>query len=928
MKRFLYLLAGFLVFTGMLCMIFAGASSNETTEPAWAAPTAKALRRVSPIASAQHEPNFLNNLDCSLIDYRNVSGSEMKTGCFTPTAFGLLDSDSGTVIFNGTDEGLPLTAYSPHQVLAPWPQALNIVALDPAITDGSYISLYKNPLVSLQDQRNILLKLTGKRLTAPPDIRLKDTAGNPLVINPQTIAFSDGGSWLVAETLGGSFVRINLATLDMTAFAPAFGSTGSPALLKSRVAVSDDGNYIAIANNVAESFKIYDLSTCSGQPLDLQPRNCRFYDYLPFIKDQIGGLQSVRHVRFVNDGLINFEAQSSIASKSGIYVMAPTESINSLIDYLGLGDSYTSGEGAFDYVSGTDSDNNSCHLSAYSYPLLLTRDLFSSIGGHSVACSGAVINDIGSKDKTYKGQVRGVVSFEQLQGDQHNLLGSVMTNYMPGYIAQQRFVAQFQPKVTTVMIGGNDIGFGDIIQSCVLPHVSLHASDSTCYNTYEDRLEVLSLIDRTVPRWTALYQQLIAQAPGTNLYVIGYPSLVYNNGNCALNVHLNKSELEFAEQLVDYLNSAIQTAAAKADVNYVDISQALVGHRLCEAASYNVAVNGLTAGKDGGLLGINVLGKESYHPNRLGHELIEQTILQKTRNFANPTKPVVILGDNTSILNAPKTGRDTITKVPANNPKTTVAKKSKPTAVKATGKTTGLIPRAIYTVHIDGPAGPIAGSISTNDEGDIDGTITIPNQTTSGSHTLDIIGNNQTDETVDITQPIYVPVDDNDSDGDGISDGSDSCPSAVNSGVDVDHDSVDDTCDGFIDQPPNTTNVTTLGDATSNGSTPPSNSSSLTNDSVSVVTSFVTPKDTSKAVNLGTNTANPHSTQQKTHLSPTTTKQSPSHSPLTKLPVIDVLYWSTLIIIAWVIILLIYLYISHVFGEQRGHQNTRELSFG
>ncbi len=909
-------------------MIFVGASSNEATEPAWAAPTAKALRRVSPISSAQHEPNFLNNLGCSLIDYRNVGGSEMKTGCFTPTAFGLLDSDSSTVIFNGTDEGLPLMSYSPRQVLVPWPQALNLVALDSVSTGGSYISLYKNPLASLQDLRNPLLKLTGKKLTAPPDIRLKDTAGNLLVVNPQTIAFSGGGSWLVTETLYGSFVRINLATLDVTAFAPAFGSTGSPALLKSRVAISDDGNYIAIANDVAKSFKVYDLSTCSSQPVGLLPTNCRFYNYLPFVEDQIGGLQSVRHVRFVNDGLISFEAQSSIASKSGIYLMAPAESISSLIDYLGLGDSYTSGEGAFDYRSGTDTDNNSCHLSAHSYPLLLTRDLFSSIGGQSVACSGAVINDIGSKDKTYKGQVREVVNFEQLQKDQSALLSSIMTNYQPGYVAQQRFVAQYQPKVTTVMIGGNDIGFGGIIQSCVMPHVSLHASDSTCYNTYEDRLEVLNLIDKTVPRWTALYQQLVAQAPSTNLYVIGYPSLVYNKGSCALNVHLNKSELEFAEQLVDYLNKAIQKAADKAKVNYVDISQSLVGHRLCETASYNVAVNGLTAGKDGGLLGINVLGKESYHPNRLGHRLIEQAILQKTRNFANSTKPVVISSDNSSILNAPKTGRPTIVKVPANSPKTTVAKKSKPTVVKTTGKAAGLKPKTIYTAHIDGPTGPTAGSISTDDEGDIDGTITVPEQTTTGSHTLDIIGNNQADELVDIAQPIYVPVDDNDSDGDDINDDGDSCPSAVNSGVDFDHDAVDDTCDGFIDQPPNTTSGTTLGDATSYGSTPTNNGNNLTNDSVSVVTSFTTPEDTIQVANLGTNTANPHSTKQKILLPPATVKQSASHSLLTKLPTIDVLFWAILIIVPWFIILLIYLYIRHVLIEQRERQNTRELSFG
>src|SRR6185437_3010028 len=107
------------------------------------------------------------------------------------------------------------------------------------------------------------------------------------------------------------------------------------------------------------------------------------------------GLQSVRHVRFLNDGLLSFEAVTS-GGGSGSYVLAPTDGITSLTDYIGLGDSYTSGEGAFDYLEGTDTADDMCHLSARSYPLLLTHDLFSAAGGHSVACSGAVISDVGN----------------------------------------------------------------------------------------------------------------------------------------------------------------------------------------------------------------------------------------------------------------------------------------------------------------------------------------------------------------------------------------------------------------------------------------------------------------------------------------------------------------------------------------------------
>jgi hypothetical protein len=927
-KYLAYLCVAVLLGAGLLGAVLARAAGDGAATPSWAAPSVMALKRVSPVISAQHEPNFLSNLDCTLADYRLVAGGALRTGCFTPTAYGLLDSDSDTVIFNGTDEGLPLLPYSPHQVLAPWPGASDMVVLDAANTGGSYISLYKNPLSALQDQRDPLLRLTAKQLTAPPDLPLRGPDGKQLVVNPQTIAFSDGGSWLVAETLGGSFIRINLATLDMTAFAPAFGSQGSPALLKSQVAASGDGRYVAIANDAASSLKVYDLAACGGEVAGLQPRDCASHDYLPFVRQQVAGFQSVRHLRFVNDGLLSFEAQASNPDSGGIYELAPRDSIKSLIDYLGLGDSYTSGEGAFDYRSGTDTDDNMCHLSANSYPLLLTRDLFSSVGGHSVACSGAVISDVGSTSLGYRGQVRGVATLEQLQKTQPLLLDSIMANYLPGYVAQQRFAGQYQPAVITVSVGGDDIGFGDIVQGCVVPHVSLHLSDSNCYSTYEDRLELTRLIDRTVPRWTALYKQLLAEAPGTRVYAVGYPEVVADTGNCALNAHLGKSELEFSEELIDYLNNSVRQAAAKAGVTYVDIGQALAGHRLCETASYNVAVNGLTAGKDGKVLGVRVFGKESYHPNALGQALIEQAILKQTHNLAAPAVATNPDGSGQDILKAPKTGRVIHNRVPDNGLTTGVAKPGKAAALKASGARDGLKPKTVYSVRLDGPNGPIIGTVASDDNGDIAAGVTLPDNTTPGGHTIDVTGDNQDGEPVDVTQPVYVPASDNDADGDGIPDTSDTCPGAINSGQDSDQDGIDDTCDGFIGPPPvpggsggaNGQDTAGAGPTGSpvTGSGAGNTGMTLGAESPTVVAGFTVgggmaavPAAVQAADNLvntarvlGAATANPVTVAAKNFRPPAKTGQTGFRGPFAVLPVINWLPWAVLAVIVWLLLLL------------------------
>jgi hypothetical protein len=768
------------------------------------------MRRVGVLETSQNQPNFLSNLDCTSMTYRTVSSHIMQTGCFTPTAFGLFDSDSNVVIFNGTDEGLRLTASSNNQVLEPWPDALNLVTLDAADTSGSYIGLYTNPTAHLQDQRNSAGQLTGKKLTAPPDISLKDPSGQHLVVNPQTIAFSDGGSWLAAETLGGSFVRINLATLDMTAFATAFGSQGSPALLKSQVAVSDDGRFVAIENTAADSFRIYDLNTCNGIVNNLRPQACQSYEYWPFVNQHAGGLQSIRHVRFLNDGLLSLEVTSSNSSASGIYELAPTDSIGHLTDYIGLGDSYTSGEGAFDYLAGTDTNSSKCHLSSRSYPLLLTRDLFSAAGGHSVACSGAVINDVGSTSHSYRGQMKNGASFGELL--KSGALNNIQANFSPGYISQHRFVQHYQPWVATVSIGGNDIGFSDILQTCVEPHISRHTSDQTCYNTYESRQEVIQLIDRTVPHWTALYKQLQAEDPGVQLYAIGYPSIASDTGTCGLNVRLGKEELEFAEALITYLNSSIQQAANAANAPYVDISHALDGHRLCEASGNNVAVNGLTAGNDNGIFGINVLGRESYHPNALGHDLIEQTILQKTANLTAALPAVQTDNSSQGILNVPKSGASVNYLVPDDTLTNSVIHTSDVTITQANGLRDGLQPNTTYAARLDGANGVILAIATSNANGDLSLSAFMPANTVPGGHTVDITGINQTGVPIDISQPVYVTASDGDSDGDGIADSNDSCPYAINSSQDTDNDGADDICDLIIGQ---------LTD-TDGGSSPPS----------------------------------------------------------------------------------------------------------
>ncbi|MEI8338549.1 MAG: SGNH/GDSL hydrolase family protein [bacterium] len=790
-----------------------GSASN------WAAPQTMTVKKISSQIGPQHEPYYFENLDCTLVEYRQAATSNKKTGCFIETAYGLIDTDTYTVIFNGSDEGLQISPYSDRDVLVPWKGAEGLLQMISTPTEGAYLAMYKNPVANMADKRNLLMQITGKQITSFPETMLTDASGRRLVINPQTISFSNYGSYMVAETTYGSFVRLNVATNSILAFAPSFARLGGGGSLRSQVAISDDGNYVAISNYDDQSFKVYDLSTCSSSVMETKSGYCKSYDYRPFIKTKISDISSIKHLRFINSGLISFEVISNNPNSGGIYELAPEAAITNQIDYLALGDSYTSGEGVFDYTLGTDSATNHCHLSIKSYPMLLRKDLFSVDGARSVACSGAKIDDVGSTDISYQGQVDNNYSYNNLSSNNPALLNTINTNFLPGYIAQNRFVGNYQPRIVTVSIGGNDVGFGDILESCAVPHVSAHQSSNVCFNTYEDRVEMVNLVDKTAKRWVSLFKQIKSQSPSSTVYALGYPIMVSGKGSCGLNVHLNKNEIEFINEMVVYINNTIASSASSAGVEYVDIENSLLGHRLCEADSNNIAMNGLTAGKDSGILGINFLGSESYHPNARGHELIEQAVLEQTKNFSSAIKKTAV-NNKDSVLKAPKSGRTILAKKPSKiTPK--VAKKGKKTTIKAKGSSTGLKPKTKYKVKLGGSNGQQIGEVTTDEKGDINSEVTIPPDAGGGGTSLDIIGDGEGNEQIDISQPIYIPEDDLDSDGDGIEDAKDSCPGAVNSGIDADKDGVDDTCDSTFNPPSsnNTGQISSGGTISSNNPT-------------------------------------------------------------------------------------------------------------
>lgn len=749
------------------------------------------------------------NIDCDMEDAHN---------CSVPTNYGTASAD-GIARINSSSKFIPVITYiDGQQHFFPVPNS------DMAISYYSGGAVYG---LNAAFNYNFIASTTKTgntyTITKPPDGKLSDRAKHLLAADTASTSFSENGRWMVVSIPNNAVARVNLETFEVLPFAPGFNYTiGLDPSVKT--AITNDGRYAAVSSNNFSTFKIYDLSTCAAVPDTItSPVACQSRDLRVFMQGAVPGFSFIQQARFMDDNNLATYAvyKSGTANKIARFIISNNNSTHQL-DLLGLGDSYISGEGAFNYVGGTDTQTNQCHLSSLAYPYLIGKDLdYNSY--HSVACSGAVTNDITDTGDDYIGQATDKVKRSDRTQTQ---IDSMLASFSPGYIAQLEFVKTYQPQIVTLSAGGDDMGFSKIVQTCVTPSIT----NGTCYSTYEDRLALVRQIENTVyPRLIQTYQQIKAAGPpDMRVYVIGYPQIAKPGGDCGLNVHLNADEVLFSQELINYLDAVVQDAAAKTGVYYVDTQDALYGFRLCEAGPGAVAMNGLTAGNDfpdklGG-----PIGRESYHPNTTGYQLLENNILSATHNLTNsmPTPDLSVVLPNESsleILNVLHTGQTINIPDYAPTIAPDLAYVQMPFSVSISGSQAAL-PLGT-TLQAELHSTPISlGNFKTDSSGNLSTQITIPSNTPAGYHTLHFYGTNLDGQTVDIYKYIYVATSADDLDGNGVLDVSQKCVGVEAAGQDFDKDGIDDACDADITEPPTSPISSNLQNDT-NGSSPSENDS-------------------------------------------------------------------------------------------------------
>lgn len=651
---------------------------------------------------------------------------------------------------------------------------------------------------------------------------------SPVRLGFSYLAFSSNGEWMVTTTsdsLGSRFITVfNTKTYLGKSIARYIPDTryngGNSTPGQANLAVSDDGRYVAssFTQQVTEGndygLRIYDTTTCTDQHGVKKEKQvfCAYKNiwtgklnggaqYGTGIKEQVSGNpERPLNVRFKDSETITFSAVhdyvSTTSYKASTYQATfaePAEPEPEKIRLLAMGDSYISGEGAehatgsdavSHYITGTNTNNNKCHLSDLSYPYLLGVRYAEEY--HSVACSGAVMGNI--VDPDHPNQLKNPVAQNSYNNSK---IDEIIKARQVGTVEQLKYISNLEPNTILLSIGGNDIGFADIVERCVLSIVG-----NSCYGKRSERLSLLKTIYGKHKQLTGTYRKILDESPnGAKLYAVGYPQVINPTGNCGANVLFDDQERQFATLLIKRLNATLKNAAESVGAVYVDTESALIGHRLCDTD--DDGVNGLTAGDDrtiplpvylGGIFFMlhPGLGNESYHPTALGHQLLAAAVANGTEDFTKKAGPPTEAGQLAITSNDPFV---TLGKLDEAEVRRIIFDKIVGEATPTNGTALHIVanssdtiaPNAAYTVVIHSQEVLLATG-TADERGMISADVALP-VIDPGIHSLHIYTTDIEGEPIDITQNIFIAASAEDYDGDGMANADDVLPLANETGV-------------------------------------------------------------------------------------------------------------------------------------------------
>jgi Tol biopolymer transport system component len=405
-------------------------------------------------------------------------------------------------------------------------------------------------------------------------------------------SWSPDGQW-ISFIADRSFSAMRVATGGMLAVSPLNGDGGRLNILSSRPVWSPDGSRLA-----------FELANS-----DLLPGVSGDQIYLWTAPRRSGG-----------------PGAPGTGPNEGDVSTVPAPPPDGNFSYVALGDSYSSGEGVDPYFrdgydpttrSRPGTVDNRCHRSSRAYAESITVPGVGPI--YQLASGGG---NPGSGDQAYKYgsdrnvRTRGAVTWAfwacagaKTENLRHLPWGGA-TQYDEPLTQIDAASLNDGTDLITLTIGGNDVGFVD-----VLVHCSRHACTSSAYRAeLASRVKSLRIVlDTTFPG-------IRDAAKHADVLVVGYPRL-FPDGSQQTCPKLTpwRGEMHMLREMGDKLNDALHDAALRWGFRFVDVARLFSGHEVCGADGE--WLNGpsttwrLVAPGREGPVDVNLLDDESFHPN-------------------------------------------------------------------------------------------------------------------------------------------------------------------------------------------------------------------------------------------------------------------------------------------------------------------------
>jgi hypothetical protein len=139
--------------------------------------------------------------------------------------------------------------------------------------------------------------------------------------------------------------------------------------------------------------------------------------------------------------------------------------------------------------------------------------------------------------------------------------------------------------VVTLTIGGDDLGFSGILQTCATLSLTSLLGDP-CQQHYDtggtDRL--LAAVSATAPKVAAALRGIHARAPHARILLVGYPDILPAAGDgCWPLVPFASGDVSYLRGVEVALNKMLARAAAANGATFVDTYEVTTGHDACQA---------------------------------------------------------------------------------------------------------------------------------------------------------------------------------------------------------------------------------------------------------------------------------------------------------------------------------------------------------